>query len=259
MTLKIRKDAPSGTIMIDRPDRRNALSRETIRELQNAFEDFQQERSVRAIILTGAGDTFSAGADLKQIQETVATGEPHQQWHSDAQEFQELIEYMLRFPKPIIASINGPIIGSALALMLACDIVLASERASLSMPEPRLGLCSGLAAALLAFRIGTGRASYVLTTGQTLEPNRCLESGLFHEVVPNHLAWARCQELAGEIANGARHSFHLIKQMLNETVGETLFTYLTIGSAHTASARMCEEATEGVNAFLEKREPKWDP
>ena len=87
MTLKIRKDAPSGTIMIDRPDRRNALSRETIRELQNAFEDFQQERSVRAIILTGAGDTFSAGADLKQIQETVATGEPHQQWHSDAQEF----------------------------------------------------------------------------------------------------------------------------------------------------------------------------
>ena len=154
MTLKIRKDAPSGTIMIDRPDRRNALSRETIRELQNAFEDFQQERSVRAIILTGAGDTFSAGADLKQIQETVATGEPHQQWHSDAQEFQELIEYMLRFPKPIIASINGPIIGSALALMLACDIVVASERASLSMPEPRLGLCSGLAAALLAFRIG---------------------------------------------------------------------------------------------------------
>ena len=130
MTLKIRKDAPSGTIMIDRPDRRNALSRETIRELQNAFEDFQQERSVRAIILTGAGDTFSAGADLKQIQETVATGEPHQQWHSDAQEFQELIEYMLRFPKPIIASINGPIIGSALALMLACDIVVASERAS---------------------------------------------------------------------------------------------------------------------------------
>ena len=83
--------------------------------------------------------------------------------------------------------------------------------------------------------------------------------GLFHEVVPDHLAWARCQELAGEIANGARHSFHLIKQMLNETVGETLFTYLTIGSAHTASARMCEEATEGVNAFLEKREPKWDP
>ena len=259
MTIKIRKDAPSGTITIDRPDRRNALSRETIRELKSAIEDFQQERSVRAIILTGVGDTFSAGTDLQQIQETAASEKKHVQWHTDAEEFQSLIEYMLLFPKPIIASVNGPIVGSALALVLASDIVVASERASLSTPEPRLGLCSGLAAAMLAFRIGAGKASYILTTGQTFDANRCLESGLFHEVVPDHLAWARCQELAGEIANGSRQSFHLIKQMLNETVGETLFTYLTIGSAHTASARMSEEATEGVNAFLEKREPEWEP
>lgn len=259
MTIKIRKDVPSGTISIDRPDRRNALARETIRELKSAIEDFQQERTVRAIILTGVGDMFSAGTDLQQVQETAASGQQNEQWHTDAQEFQDLIEYMLRFPKPIIASINGPVVGSALALVLACDVVVASERASLATPEPRLGLCSGLAAALLAFRIGAGKASYILTTGQTFDANRCLESGLFHEVVADHLAWARCHELAGEIANGSRQSFHLIKQLLNETIGETLFTYLTIGSAHTASARMSEEATEGISAFLEKREPKWEP
>ena len=259
MSITIRKDAPSGTIMINRPDRRNALSREMIREIRIAIEDFQQERSVRAIILTGAGDTFSAGTDLQQVQETAASNEPYQQWHSDAQEFQDLIEYMPRFPKPIISSINGPVVGSGLALVLASDIVVASEQASISTPEPKLGLCSGLAAALLGFRIGAGQASYILTTGQKFDAKRCHELGLFHELVQDHLVWARCQELSKSIASGARHSFHLIKQMLNETMGESLFTHLAVGSAHTASARMSEEATEGIKAFLENREPDWEP
>lgn len=255
--VQVRKDAPSGTILLNRPNRRNALSRETIREIRTALEDFQQERNVRCIILTGTGDHFCSGSDLQQLKETQESKDAHSQWQSDTEEFQSLIEYMLRYPKPIIASVNGPAIGSGLALLLACDIVIASQQASVRMPETQLGLVSGVAAPLLAFRVGPGRAGYVMLTAKELDSNSALTIGLFHELVTHELVWARGQEIAKEIAKGARHSCHLTKHMLNETLGESLFTYLSIGSAHTATARTSEDASEGVSAFLEKRPPVW--
>lgn len=255
--VQVRKDTPSGTIVLNRPNRRNALSRETIREIQTALEDFQQERSVRCVILTGTGDHFCSGSDLQQIKETQDSKEAHSQWQLDVEEFQSLIEYMLRFPKPIIASINGPAIGSGLSLLLACDIVIASKQASVTMPETQLGLVSGIAAPLLAFRVGPGRAGYLMLTAQQVDAESAYAMGLFHELVTHELVWARGQEIAKDIAKGARHSCHLTKHMLNETLGESLFTYLSIGSAHTATARTSEDANEGVNAFLEKRPPEW--
>lgn len=255
--VQIRKDVPSGTIVLNRPDRRNALCRETIQALRTALEDFQQERSVRSIILTGSGDHFCSGSDLQQIKETSENPNPESHWQTDAEEFQDLIEYMLRYPKPIIASVNGPAIGSGLALILACDLAVASEQASVLMPEARLGLVSGIAAPLLAFRVGTGRASYVMMTAKSVGAQQSFEMGLFHEVVPHDFVWARAQEITTEIAKGARHSHHLIKHILNETLGESLFTFLSIGSAHTATARTSENATEGIQAFLDKRDPKW--
>lgn len=255
--VQVRKDSPSGTIVLNRPNRRNALSRETIREIRTALEDFQQERNVRSVILTGTGDHFCSGSDLQQLKETQESHDSHSQWQTDTEEFQGLIEYMLRFPKPIIASINGPAIGSGMALLLACDIVIASKNASVKMPETQLGLVSGIAAPLLAFRIGPGRAGYVMLTGRDIDSDSALAIGLFHEVVDHDLVWARGQEIAKDIAKGARHSCHLTKHMLNETLGESLFTYLSIGSAHTATARTSEDAIEGINAFLEKRPPVW--
>lgn len=255
--VQVRKDTPSGTIVLNRPNRRNALSRETVQDIRTALEDFQQERTVRSIILTGSGDNFCSGSDLQQLKETQESPNAAMQWQTDTEEFQNLIEYMLRFPKPIIASVNGPALGSGLALLLACDVAVASQKACVKMPESRLGLVSGIAAPLLAFRIGTGRASYVMLTAQSIEAEQSLAMGLFHEVVPHDFIWARAQEIAKDIALGARHSHHLTKHMLNETLGESLFTYLSIGSAHTATARTNEDAVEGIKAFLEKRNPEW--
>ncbi len=255
--VQIRKDSPSGTIVINRPNRKNALARETIEAIQTALEDFQQERTVRAVIITGSNDVFSAGTDLHQVKETAEMSDAHEQWQSDVDAFQELIEYILRFPKPIIASVNGPVIGSGLALVLASDVVVATESASVALPEAQLGLSAGITGPLLAFRVGAGRASYLMTTGRKLDAAETQSFGIFHEVVPDSVGWARCQELSEQIAKGARHSYCLTKQMLNETFGETLFTHLSIGSAHTATARCSEDGTEGVRAFVEKREPEW--
>ena len=141
--------------------------------------------------------------------------------------------------------------------MLACDYVVADHNAKLMMPEAKLGLFSGVTTALLAFRIGAGRASSILMSPNELPPETARSIGLFHETVDSELVWARCQEISSQIASGSHQTHLLAKQMLNQTIGEELFTQLSIGSANTAAARSTEKALEGVNAFLEKRQPNW--
>lgn len=255
--LQIRKDRPSGTIVINRPNRRNALSRELVDAMIQAFEDFHQEGSVRAVILTGTGTTFCAGTDLQELSETASDRNREKIWQQDVEQFLKLVETMLRFPRPIICGVNGWVVGSGMALMLASDIVVADQSARLIMPEARRGLFSGIAASLLGFRIGTGQAARVMLSALPIETQEALGMGLFHETVASDLVWARCQELAVEVASSAKQSHLLIKQMVNETIGESLFTQLRIGAANTAAARTTDAALEGIRAFLEKREPNW--
>lgn len=221
------------------------------------MDDILQERTVRAVILIGAGEVFSSGADLHEIHESASDSDAMEKWHNDARAFQELIEFMLRYPKPIVAAINGPVVGSAAALILAADVVVAGENATVVMPESKRGLVSGIAAPLLAFRIGSGPATRMLLSGCEVDSAAAIQSGLFHEVVADDLVWARSQELCEEIAMGAQQSHQLTKRMMNETVGESLFTQLSIGAANTATARTTDAAKEGVAAFIEKREPDW--
>lgn len=254
----VRKDGPSGTIVINRPDRRNALSREIIQMLGEALDDFYGERSIRAVILTGTGETFCSGTDLHQLKETSETGNALETWHQDARSFLELIEKMLRFPKPIISSVNGWVVGSGVSLMLASDIVIAGSESKLRMPEAVRGLNAGITTPLLSFRVGTSMASSMLYSGATVSAAEALNLGLFHETVDDELVWARSFEIASQCAEGARESHQMTKQLLNETIGENLFTQLSIGAANMAAARTTLAAKEGIDAFLQKRDPNWD-
>lgn len=256
--VQIRKDGPSGTITLNRPNCRNALSREMVELLIQAFDDFHQEKKVRAVILTGTGNTFCSGTDLVQLQETAEASNALEQWHHDVSQLQQLIERMLRFPKPIIVAANGWTVGSGLAMLLAGDIVVAGENSQFLMPESRLGLSAGITVPLLAFRTGAGRAANLLLSAKSVSADQASSDGWIHEVVKPDLIWARSFELAQFCAAGARESHQMTKQMLNETIGETLFTQLSIGSANMAAARTTDAAREGIAAFLEKREPEWE-
>ena len=255
--VQVRKDPPSGTVILNRPDKHNAISREMVDMLQQAFEDLHQERTVRAVILTGTGTTFCSGTDLVQLRETMDSTDAIKVWHDDAMAMRRLIETMLRYPKPIIAAINGPVVGIGLALMLACDLVIADRDASLVLPEAKRGLVPGLTTPLLAFRVGTAHSSRMLFTGENVSSDTAISTGLFHEAVTSDLVWARSQQAAQNLAVGARESWQLTKKMLNETVGEMLFVQLSIAAANMASARTTDAAKEGVQAFLEKRDPDW--
>ncbi len=256
--VQVRKDVPCGTIVINRPDRANALSREIVSMIHSALEDFLMETSVRAVILTGTGSTFCSGTDLHQLKETSADKRAMEIWHADVQKMAELIEYMLQYPKPLLAGVGGAVAGTGCALMLACDQVIAAESAQMSFPEALRGLSPALAAPLLAFRVGTGVCSRMMINGLPISATEALNIGIFHEVVGDDFVWARCSELGKQIAVGARESHQSTKQMLNETIGENLTTQLSIGAAQTAAARTTAAAKEGINAFLEKRDPDWN-
>lgn len=257
MTIEIKKHPPSGTIILKRPECRNALSRQLLDDLLQAFDDLHQERKVRAVILTGAGTAFSSGMDLAEMQVTSRQEDAHQQWYRDAVQYKQLIESMLRFPKPIIAAVNGPAVAGGAGLVLAADLVVASHEATFGLPEPRRGLVAGLVTPLLTFRLGGGHAARLLFTAEAINAAEALRMGVFHEVVANDLLWARAHELAGTVARSASESIQLTKRMLNETVGEQLSVLLSAGAASSATARTTDAAVEGLAAFLEKRDPQW--
>ena len=255
--VEVKKHVPSGTIVLNRPDRRNALTRQVLSELLQAFEDFHAERRVRAVILTGAGDSFCAGMDLAEMSETTRQDNAQEQWYHDAVQYKELIEYMLRFPKPIIAAVNGPAVAGGAGLVLACDMVVASGQASFGLPEPRRGLVAGLVAPLLAFRIGSGYAAKLLLSADLIDAQEANRVNLFHELVAQDLVWARAHASAEQCSKSAPEALQLTKKMLNETIGEHLGVLLSAGAAASATARTTEAAAEGLAAFLEKRDPQW--
>jgi methylglutaconyl-CoA hydratase len=257
MTVTVKVNHPSGTIVLNRPDKRNALSRQMLEDVGQALDDLHQERKVRAVILTGAGPAFCSGMDLAEMQATAQQPGALEMWHSDAVQYRELIDKMLQFPKPIIAAVNGAALAGGAGLMLASDIVIGTPEAKFGLPEPRRGIVAGLVSPLLVFRIGASHAANLLLTARTIEPAEALRIGLYHEIVTSDLVWARAQELAGEIAKSAPEAIQLTKRMVNETIGEHLGTLLSAGAAASATARTTEAAREGLAAFLEKREPKW--
>ncbi len=255
--IEVHKALPSGTIVLSRPEQHNAIARDMIVSIQEAIEDFQNERLVRGIILTGTGTTFSAGSDLKEIEDAASQTDVLESWRQDAEAIQSLIETMLRCPKPIIAALNGDAIGLGGVLALAADLVVCHAECRFWFPESLRGLSNNLAATLLAFRGGVGVASYLLFTSSPISAEQASIWGLIHDMVQPDVVWARANEIVGEISRGSALAQKMTKHFINESLGENLFTQLSIASANLAAARTTEAAREGISAFIEKRHPKF--
>ncbi|MCA9248199.1 MAG: enoyl-CoA hydratase/isomerase family protein [Planctomycetales bacterium] len=255
--VKVQVHGACGTIVINRPEKRNAISRNMLADLTQALGDLYLERRVRAVILTGAGTTFCAGMDLSEIHASQQENDSHRQWGEDSRQFLELITDLLQFPKPLIAAVAGPAVGGGAGLVLGCDLVIASPTANFGLPEPRRGIVAGIVAPLLAFRVGGGQAARLLLNSETIEAAEAHRIGVYHEIVAEDKNWARSVEVANQCARGAPEALQLTRRLLYETIAGQLETQLAAGAAASATARTTEAANEGISAFLEKREPKW--
>lgn len=229
-----------------------------LRQIGQALDDLHQQVKVRAIVLTGAGPAFCAGMDLQEMLDTSEQENAWEMWHKDALAYKELIEKMLRFPKPLIAAVNGPAMAGGAGLLLASDLAIGTPEAKVGLPEPRRGLVAGIVAPLLWFRVGGSQAARLLLTGRSIDAEAAQGIGLLHEVVSREELFDRACALCDEIALSAPSAIQLTKRLINETIGEHLFTLLSAGAAASATARTTEAAAEGLRAFLEKREPDWE-
>lgn len=247
----------TGTIVLNREDEQNALTRQMVVELTEALDDLYYEQKVRAIVLTGAGTTFSVGLDLAESQAAAAAENAAEQWGVEAAELCDLLVRMLEITKPIIAAVNGPALSFGASLVAAADIVVAADDATLGLPDARYGLVAGLATPLLSHRIGAGQTGRLLLTGTPIDANEANRLGLFHELIDGDRVWARAMEIAKECALCAPEATQLSKRLLNETLGERLATQLSAGAVMRATSRTTEAATEGIAAQLEGRKPNW--
>ncbi len=247
------------TIVMSRPQVCNALDSQLVADLSLAFSDVHQEKKVDAVVITGKGDHFSSGVDLKSFAALteMEPADAHVAWFDTWRELTELCETILRFPKPVVAAIDGPAIGAGLAVALAADLIVMSDRATLQANAAERGLIGGLTAPLLSFRFGTAVAARMLLTGDCVDSEHALRSGMCCDRVDSNQIWVAACSWARRCSTAPRESIQATKRMLNEGIGETLISQLSAGAAAGATLCNTESATEGIRAFVEKREPAW--
>ena len=244
-------------IVLNRPDKRNALMRELIAGFSQAVTDTAADDSVRLLIVSANGPVFCAGMDLGEMQQRASQPDAQAQWQRDTQVYRELIASLVWLPVPTLAVVQGPALAGGFGLVLACDIVLAAETAAFVLPEPKRGITAAVVAPLLIYRIGAGQAGYALLSGRTISARDAHRMGICHEVVPADSVSARADDLTRSILTGAPSSLRQTKQLILDTSATNLAAQLDLGMTVSAQARETPDAREGLAAFLEKRDPRW--
>lgn len=254
-TVLLQRD-PRGvaTLTLNRPERRNAFDAQMIEALSHQLEALARDPAVRVVILTGAGETFCAGADVGWMQAMAGRGPAENR--ADAQRLARLLHLLDTFPLPTLARIAGPAFGGGAGLVACCDIALASSRARFGFAEVQLGLVAAVIAPYVLAALGVRQARRLLLSGAPFDAEQALRLGLVHDVLPPEaLDQAVAQQVEGLLRAGP--------QAVRET--KALLGRLARVDAevrdHTAGliarVRASEEAREGMAAFLEKRAPRW--
>ncbi len=251
--LTIERHGAVTLLTVNRPEKRNALDGRTRQEFLDALEAARADREVRVVILTGAGDkTFIAGADIGEF----ADRSPVAQY--EASRRPSVYQAADEFPKPLIAMINGYCLGGGNELAMACDIRIASDRASFGQPEVNLGILPGGGGTQRLPRlVGLGTAFKLIYTGQIVGAAEALRIGLVDEVVPHAELRARTLALAESIAAKSPVALRLIKEAIRASVRAPLDEGLRHEQSLFAVAFASRDKEEGVAAFLAKREAKF--
>lgn len=241
-------------ITVDRPDRLNALDRQTLIELDRAIGEATAEAAVRVIVLTGSGDkAFVAGADIGEIRQQTAV---------EARAFsrfgQELMSKLQAAEKPVIAAINGFALGGGMELALGCHLRIASSSARLGLPEIKLGIMPGFGGTQRLLRlVGTTRALEMALTGEPIDAERAEALGIVNRVVAPEALESAVSDLADRLAAAAPEAVRGILQAVNRGADTDLGTGLALETARFALCCATEDMIEGTSAFLEKRTPEF--
>ena len=246
-----------GTITLNRPDKRNALSRGFVEQLAEAVEAFSNQETIRAVVFKAAGRVFCAGMDLGEMQQRAETPNGKQEWQKDSEIYAQLLAGIYHLKVPTIAVLQGPVLAGGVGMILACDFVVASEDAFIMLPEPARGITAGMVTPFLVQRIGVGPATHLLLSGERMSATRATELGLVYAVVASASLDTRVETLLTGILTGSSAALQITKRHVQKCGMGNLDELLQMSIRVSAEARETDDAREGLAAFLEKRKPGW--
>jgi enoyl-CoA hydratase/carnithine racemase len=242
-------------VTIDRPQSLNAIDPESERELIRIWEAIERDRDIRCVVLTGAGErAFSTGADMKAGGGKTGL----EYWAAPRPGGFGGIALRETLDVPVIARVNGHALGGGMEMMLGCDIIVAAKQATFGLPEPRVGrlaLDGGIA--LLARRTSHVRAMGMLLTGRRISAAEALEFGLVNEVVDAAALDEAVSRWVADVLACAPLSVRAIKEMVRRGAGLSAAEAQMLRLPGLMAALASEDQHEGVQAFLEKRPPRW--
>jgi len=242
------------TIIINRPEVLNALSKETYLEILSRLDDAEKDENIKVIVLTGAGEkAFCAGLDLKAVKEISPI-----EMLGLVKLGHKLTLAIEEIGKPVISAINGYALGGGLELAMACDIRIASENARLGQPEVNVGLIPGNGGTQRLPRlVGKGTAKELILTGKIIDAKTAQTLGLVNKVVPPEELKSAVEELARELISKPPLALKLAKELINISTETDLKIGLACEAEATGVLASTEDFKEGTRAFLEKRKPEF--
>src|SRR6476659_8219526 len=257
-TLQLEMRGSVGLLTLNRPDRLNALTVQVANEFKAAVAE-AMERGARAIVITGAGRAFSAGGDLREMQEIAKRdGRVEAFFDEPLRRLNEAILLIRQTPVPFVAAVNGVASGGGCNLALACDIVVAAESARFNQAFIKIGLtpdCGGTF--MLPRLVGWKRATELLFTGDLISAQAAAEMGMINSVLPDEELMNKVMLMAEKLAQAPTAAIGEIKMLLEASAANDMQTHLDLERETQIESGKSKDFVEGVSAFLEKRPPRF--
>ncbi|MDP1837145.1 MAG: enoyl-CoA hydratase-related protein [Reyranella sp.] len=253
-TILVTRDNGLATLTLNAPDKLNAVSRKMIAEIKTCWEELAADTSVRAVLLTGAGRGFCAGADLadpdREASATADSGAALDKY------FNPVIRLMRSIPKPVVSAVNGVAAGVGMSFALASDIAIAGKSASFLQAFARIGLLpDGGSTWFLPRLVGDQRARALAMLAPQIPAEKAKEWGLIWDVVDDAVLMATATEIARKLADGPTLALARIKEALSQASANDLSAQLNVERDFQRELGRSDDFREGVTAFLGKRKP----
>ena len=256
-TILTEVDGGIGIITLNRPERHNAFDEEAIAALTQALRDMESDPAVRMMVLSAAGPSFCAGADLHWMKR--AAGYSDEENFADAMALALMLRTLNELAKPTVARVQGPAYGGGVGLVAACDVAIGTYDAQFALSEVKLGLIPAVIGPYVIAAIGVRRARRYMLTAERFSASEAYRIGLLHEIVPDEEA---LDEAVGELMeslfaggpNAQAQCKELIRAVANRPIDEDV---IDDTARHITAVRASAEGREGMAAFLEKRRPAW--
>ncbi|HEV3144577.1 MAG TPA: enoyl-CoA hydratase-related protein [Gemmataceae bacterium] len=248
--------APAAVLTLNRPDKRNALSRALIAAIRDAVQRANGDPAVRCVVLTNAGPTFCAGMDLAELQQSLTNAKDQSNIWYDALRLAEVYDLIYTLPKPTIAAVNGPAVAGGAGLVTVCDLAAATPESKFGYPEVRRGLVAAMVMPHLLRHVGERMARYLLLSGELIDAETAKQSGLINAIVPAGQLLDNAFQLARSIAAGGPQALAATKARLHQFSRQAMS--IEDAAKASASPRLGEECRAGLQAFFEKRPAPWE-